>query len=405
MNKQPRLSTSGFFRLAGLTIALAASNQALSYDVTIDDFQAQQPTYTQTGPGTSFAPAFNDAGIYGGWRHIGLTNGPSVPSGAKATTVVDPFGSDNPRSTWQVALPSGNTNGYGEIIWNGSSNETDLSLTPLNLSTLVHFTINYLYADHTTTFYLQVYSNTNNCAQAAIGTVNGAPGLTNVVVLPGQFVAGNTANACFAGSAPADLNSIKKIRVVFTGDVQALDTDLRGLIATFEQPPQVQCVDKTLDGQKALQLQLGAKPPYNLTVGFTVSNTGGRSSSITVQDMMPADMTPTGPVQCTTPGGFTFGGQTTPDFTWISSSLLKGGDTATCSFPATLSKINEGQTLTNLLQAGATGQPFGPNQCRATITRPGRPLIKIPTMGEWGMITFMSLLGLLGVFGVRRYMA
>jgi len=407
MNKQPRLSTSGFFRLAGFTIALAASNQALSYTVVIDDMTATQgsagsPAVSQTGPGTTYATPFNNAGIYGGWRHIGLTNGASAPIGAYSASWVNPFGHDTGQGTWQVALPSGNPNGFGEIIWNGSSTLADNSLPPLNLDTLVQFTINYLYADHATTFYMQVYSAANECAQAPIATVNGV--LTNEVVLKGDF--NNAANACYAGSAPATLTSIKKIRIVFTGDQDALDTDLRGVSGTFEEPPQVQCVDKTLNGEKALQLPVGAKPPYNLTVGFTVSNTGGQQSLITVQDLMPAGMAPTGPVSCSTipPGGITFGSQTTPDFTWNSTSPLAAGQTATCSFPATLSNINEGQTLTNLLQAGASGGPLNPNQCRATITRPGR-VIKIPTMGEWGMITFMSLLGLLGVFGVRRYMA
>jgi len=416
MNKQPRLSTSGFFRLAGLTIALAASNQALSYDVIIDDMQADQgsavynpplypgPAVSQIGDGTSYATPFFNNNIYGKYRHIGLTN-IGVQPGAPSSSWVDKNGAEAPLGlgTWQVALPTGNTNGFGEIIWNGSNNLADTSLPPLDLTTLVQFTVNYLFADHPTTFYMQVYSAANNCAQAAIATVDGVNPNTNEPVLRTDF--NNAANAFHAGSSPANLASITKIRIVFTGGVTALDTDMRGLVGSFLTPPQVQCVDKTLNGVTALQLPVGAKPPYDLTVGFRVSNTGGQQSLITVRDVMPVGMTPTtGAVSCTTPGGFAFGGQIAPDFTWNSTSQLAPGQTASCSFQATLSNLAEGQTLTNLLQAGATGQPFSPNECRATITRPGR-VIKIPTMGEWGMITFMSLLGLLGVFGVRRYMA
>lgn len=401
MDTRYRLAPQGVLRMMALSAALTASGTALSYTTTIDSLQEDQgsagaPAVSQTGPGSKFAAPFSSPTIYGNYRHIGLTNGAGTSVGAYASSWVDKFGKDTPRGTWQVALPTGNTNGFGEIVWNGSSNLADTNLSPLDLTKLQQFTINYLFADHSTTFFMQVYSSPTQCTQAVIADVVGETELTNVAVLPSAF----TLNC--NGASPANLSSIKKIRIVFTGGQTALDTDFRGLSATFDEPAQVQCVDKFINGQKSVVVDNAG--PHNLTVGFTVSNTGGSSSLITVQDFMPPGMTPTGPVACTTPAGFAFGGQTTPDFTWNSSTMLQAGQVATCSFPAVLDNINEGQTVTNLLQAGATGSPFGPNQCRATITRqaPPPPAESIPTMNEWAMMMTAALLALLGGLALRK---
>lgn len=393
---------SGRSRLAAIALAMAASGPVLSYNVTIDDMQVDQgsagsPAVTRTGPGTSFAAPFMNAGIYGNYRHIGLTNGASAASGAFASSWVDKNGNDAPQGTWQVALPSGNSDGFGEMVYNGSSNLADTNLPPLNLNDLVQFTVNFLYADHSTTYFMQVFSANNACTQATIADIVGETTLTNLVVPKSAFTA-----ACAGIANPANLASIKKIRIVFTGGQTALDTDMRGLIGTFLEPPQVQCVSKTMNGTN--NLVVDAAGPYNLTIGFSVSNSGGQSSLITVQDIMPPGMTPTGPVTCATPAGFTFGGVTTPDFTWNSSTQLAAGQTASCTFPAVLNDLAEGQTVTNIAQAAATGGPFGPSQCRATIRRevPPPPPEAVPTMSEWAMMLTAFLLAVVGGLTLRR---
>ncbi len=397
-------------KTTGLVLAMAAATfQAHGATIVIDDMSITQgnagapaASATQGTPNDFDTVPGPTSNIWGGFRHIGV----HWAAGVETTST---FVSGTPKAAWQVQNPVFQS-GWGEINWNGNAALGGFSATPLDLSQLQYFNIQFVSADHPTIFYMEVSSGPNNCSQAILTNQTLTPGeYLNIQVLPGQFT-----GACQTPTAgTANFGAVSKIRIFFN-PTDAIDTALYGVSAVVNEPPVVKCDYKLLSSngtQFSPNLQVGTtEPPYNLTVKFSVSNSGGSASRITVFDSMPPGMTPTSPISCTSPSAaFSFGGPTAvppTSYVWDSTttSMLGAGESAVCTFTTTLTALDPGQTKTNTLEAGVLGE-HGPEQCLATITRdapPPPPPRQIPTMNEWAMMLTAALLALLGGLTLRR---
>lgn len=383
----------GTLVVAGMALSLLVPGPAFAATIVIDDMTVQQgydlgPAVSScvVGSAQTAATTGPPANIYGQNRVLEVTH---TVGASKCTSAYVDAGSPK---YWAVANPTDST-GWGRIVWSGSNTIGTMNLPPLNLSQLQYFNITRVTADHPTTFYLEVWSDLTHGSRATIVNYPNAGGgdSLNVHVLPGAFGA-------IAGVG-ADFSSIKEIRIFFNPFLE-IDTGLRGVSAVTQEPPAVYCGGKTLNGQA--NLTTINPPPYDLTVAFSVVNSGGAATTLVVEDTMPLGMVYTGSTTCD--GGFLMGNPTFDavlnKLTWNSSSSLAAGASVSCSFPVVLNSLDLNQTKWNLLKARASSGTFGPEECQASITR--REGSKVPSLNEWGALLACIILAAAGIYLVRR---
>lgn len=394
-NKTVRLGR--LLRLTGLVSCLGATGSVFGDTVVIDNMTATQGTdvapaaITNVVGGTAQnAAPFQDPSILWLNRIVEVTHTAGV--GPSTSAYVD----GGIPSNWAVANPPGSS-GWGRVVWNGSNNPAAFSVTPLDLSQLQYFNIAYVAADHATDFILQVYSDATHCSQATIASYGAGGGSsTNVQIPPGAFV------QCAGAAGLAASASIKRIQISFTPFLD-IDTQLRGVAVVRNEPPVVRCGSKSINGSN--NYKVTSDGPYQLDVTFSVNNSGGSSSPVSVTDDLPPNMSYVGPTVCA--NGFVMG---EPDLTnpskplWTSTSSLSGPGSVSCTFKATLSTLAEGATATDIIRAGIPQQPWGPEQCPASVSReaPEPPPEAVPTMNEWGMMLTAFLLAVFGGLRLRR---
>lgn len=396
--KKPRFhSTWGMLLAAGMALSFLVPLQAYSATIVIDDMTI--------GQGSSNTPVINDCSTAGGEETHAITGQPvaNIVGGARVLAVTHTVGNGPCTKTYVdastpknwVVVNDTDASGWGRIVWSGSNTIGNFGLN-LNLSLLQYFNIVRVTADHPTTFTMQVFNSSTQGGQATIVTYGqGGGNSNNVQVLPGSFTA-------ISGLTNVDFNlPVREIRILFD-DYLEIDTGLRGVTAVTQEPPAIHCDYKRWNGTSALAVT--GTGPYNLTVQFSVSNSGGSPSTIVVEDTMPVGMSYTGPTTCS--GGFVLGdpSQAGQVLTWTStSSLAGGGASVVCSFPAVMAagSLAVNETKYNVLRARASGGTFGPEECEASITRRDTPTT-VPTMNEWGVMVAIAILAAAGFVLARR---
>ena len=329
--------------------------------------------------------------IWGGWRimEANLTKGTADLAECTQSIVIN----DIPPA-WKVANPEGVV-GHGRLIYSGSNDPRGFAETPLDLEYLHYLNFQYVSADHSTTFYIELWSGPDQCSKAKIADIIEGIPQVNIPVEKSNFI------AC-PGTQAVDFANIRRMELYFDG-VNALDTELRAIAAVTNEPPAIACDYSRINGTS--NLYVNTAPPYeNLTVEFKVDNTGGSGSLVSVRDMVPAGMAQTGPLNCT---NLTFGSPGNPPITWNSNIPLAANSSAVCTFSARLESLAPGETKTNVVTASEPGQPAA-KACPSTITRnalPPNPPQPIPALSEWAMAVTAAFLALFGGLALRRKVA
>jgi hypothetical protein len=390
MNKKHVIPARSLHRLTGLILTMAAAGPSFGQTIIIDPMTPSQATISACPPvPNTVSSAVTNAAVWGGWRIMAanIQEGSGDPSECTTSIVA----ATNPPG-WKIANPE-KVIGNGRLTWSGSNSATGLAPVPLNLQYLQYFNFQYIGADHTSTFYIELWSGANACSIATIATVPANTSRENIQIPKASF------SQCAGAASAVDFANIGRMSVSFDA-VNAIDTEFRAITAIVNDPPAIACDYKTINGSSSLAVMTPG--PYdNLTVAFKVDNTGGSPSAVTVQDLVPPGMTQTSALSCT--NGLTFGNPKNPPITWDSTSPLAAGASSVCTFNARLESLEVGETKTNVVKASEIGQPAS-KQCQATITRgtPPPPPTPIPTMNDWAKMLTAGMLALFGGLALRR---
>lgn len=378
-------------KLAGAALSLLVVAPSQATVITIDNMTTSQSLISACPGSTPQSSAQAGSGIYGGTRIITANNVQGSGSASQCTNTNVP---DSVPPSWNIANPSRVT-GNGSIVWSGSANPTGFFGTPLDLEFLQYFNFDYLTADQATTFYIEAWSDNSSCSRAVIDSLAANTSASNVQISKADF-----SSICTGATQPANFSSIGRL-VVFMDAVEALDTEFRGVTAVVGTPPVIGCEGSTINGSTNFQVSDDAC--HDLTVAFTVSNTGGVSGLVTVLDELPQGMTRTGNVSCT--NGLTFGQPGTPQWTWNSTTSLAAGTSSTCTFTAQICSLPDGETRTNAIQVSRTAVDDPVGSCAASVSRnstPPPPHLPIPTLSEWAQMLMMALMLVNAGWYVRR---
>jgi hypothetical protein len=377
-------------KLAGAAVSVFASMPSEATVITIDSMATTQAYVTACPGNTPQAAAQSGAGIWGGTRILVANNvqGSGDPTECTRANVA----SSNPPA-WKIANPEGVT-GNGSIIWSGSSDPTGFAASPLDLEFLQYFNFEYVTADQATSFYVEVWSDATSCSKALIANLAANTSASNVQLNKAAFNSNCAAN-------PADFKKIGRITANMAA-AEALDTAFRAVTVVVGEPPVIGCTGSTINGVS--NFQVPDDQCHDLTVSFSVSNTGGTSGLVTVLDQLASGMTQTGAVSCS--NGLNFGPPVNPQVTWNSTNNLASGTSSTCTFQAQICGLAVGESRTNVIKASRTGEtPVG--SCDASVSRNAEPPppVVVPTLTEWAQMIMMALMAIsVGWFARRARM-
>ena len=387
MNQQYKAIPVASLYLACATLAIPDLSSGATF--MLDPMTPSQALIQACPPApNTVSSALSSPAIWGGWRimEASLIEGVGDTSECTESRVVN-----NVPPAWKVANPL-DLVGRGRLVYSGSNDPAGFASTPLDLEYLQYLNFQYIAADHSTTFYIELWSGAGQCSKATIANLTAQIPQANVQIGKADF------SAC-DGTEPVDFAQVRRVELYFDG-VNAIDTELRAIAVVTNEPPAIACDYSRINGTS--NLYVNTAPPYeNLTVEFKVDNTGGSGSLVSVRDMMPAGIAQTGPLNCT---NLTFGSPGNPPITWNSNIPLAANSSSVCTFSARLDSLAPGETKTNVVTASEPGQPAA-KACPSTITRnalPPNPPQPIPALSEWAMAVTAAFLALFGGLALRR---
>ena len=221
--------------------------------------------------------------VLGGARviEVNLTGG-----GTSTDSYID-SSPDPAQRTWKVTNGT-STFGGGRIVWSGSNNINDCSTLNLNWSNFIDLEIKDLTTDHTTTFYVTLWSNSGSNSSTVSQLVTGGTVFPSFKVTKAQF----------QGAGTVQFDSICRVQIRVDPSAEAaMDTGVRDVLANLAEADIV-CGGKqwTTDQnfnnlQTSLTLPSDQVFPVLLYAQLTVQNNGLGADQVYIEDYLPAGMT------------------------------------------------------------------------------------------------------------------
>jgi len=371
-----------------LALFLFAPNSAMGAVIVIDDMSETQGSALNpileddsAGP-TTISVGFTTANpghIVGDDRILEITH-VSV-QGEVTSTWVD----DGVTHSWHLQNSDGAT-GWGRVVWCGSDAVADIDGVynlALDLTSLDYFNFTEVFSDQATTFTFEVYTDATHGAQATIGLLQNET-KNNV----------HLAKAAFTNiGAGVDWSNVTRIQLKVD---QALALDSRCLeIQAITLEPDLSCT-KTFDQEVVDPLDV-------ITATVVVTNDGDFATNVDITDTLDAGLSyvantakvngilsePTGG-----PGG---------PLVWTDlGPIAKDGGTLTLTYDIRVDAIGT-VPLCNYVLVESTTFPDIDTTCEDCVTHePPPPPPGVPTFTQWGIIGFLLLLTVSGVWLTRR---